>query len=68
MNFKKCPCLLAAILFALIAIVHGWRFFTGVEITIDGSEFPMWPSIVAMVVGGGMSYWLLSACCFKKCK
>lgn len=42
--------LIAAIIFALMAVVHAYRVFTHFQIVAGSHALPMWLSIVAIVV------------------
>ena len=42
--------LIAAIIFALIALAHVYRLFTHFRVAIGRHSLPMWPSIVAIIV------------------
>ena len=44
--------LIAAIIFALMAIVHAYRLLTHFQIIAGSHMLPMWLSIVAIVVTG----------------
>ena len=49
---------LAAILLALIALVHLYRLVRPFEVVVGGTAIPMWVSIVGLVVAGGLSIML----------
>lgn len=38
-------CVVSAVIFALVAIMHLWRYIAGVEVLVGGTALPMWPSI-----------------------
>jgi hypothetical protein len=40
---------------ALVAIVHVLRLLLGWSVTINGSDIPMWVSVVAFVVTAGLA-------------
>jgi uncharacterized integral membrane protein len=44
--------LIAAIIFALMALVHIYRLFTDFQIIAGSHTLPMWVSIVAIIVTG----------------
>ena len=48
--------LTAAIIFAVIALVHLARAVFGWEVTINAYTVPLWFSWVAFIVAGGLSY------------
>jgi hypothetical protein len=44
--------LLAALIFAVIALIHLLRLIFGWVVTIVGADVPMWGSVVALVISG----------------
>jgi hypothetical protein len=44
--------LLAALVFAAIALIHLLRVIFGWMVTIVGADVPMWGSVVALVISG----------------
>jgi hypothetical protein len=46
----------AAIIFALVALLHLLRLVLGWSIVIEGWTVPMWLSWIGLVVAGGLSY------------
>ena len=46
---------LAVLAFALVALAHVLRLAYGWEVTIAGAAVPMWVSIPALVVAGGLA-------------
>ena len=55
MNLKNFA-LLAAVIFAIVALVHLVRVIMGWQIVIDSCTVPMWPSWIALVIAAGLSY------------
>ena len=45
----------ALVIFALVAIAHLLRLLLGWSITFNGTEIPMWVSIVALVIFAGLA-------------
>jgi hypothetical protein len=45
----------AVIIFAIVAVVHLLRFVLGWNANIAGTEIPMWASVVALVIAGGLA-------------
>jgi hypothetical protein len=43
--------------FGLIALLHLVRLFRGWQVTVADYPVPLWPSIIAIVVFGGLSIW-----------
>jgi hypothetical protein len=71
-NQKKCNCrnctsIISGIVFALIAVVHLLRLVLGWSVTMNGSEFPAWPSWIAVGIGAVLAGLNFFSCCCKKC-
>lgn len=49
----------AGAIFALFSVAHVLRLATHLEISIGGQAIPMWPSIIAAIVGAALAVWLL---------
>lgn len=47
---------LAAVIFAIVAIVHLLRALAGLEIDIGGVGIPVWTSWIAAVAAGFLAY------------
>jgi hypothetical protein len=47
----------AAVIFALVALLHLLRLVMGWSVIIDSWTAPMWVSWVGLVVAGGLSYY-----------
>jgi hypothetical protein len=47
---------LAAVIFAIIALLQLLRAVSGFEISVGGEIMPIWPSWVAAVVAGVLAY------------
>jgi hypothetical protein len=45
----------AVIIFAIVAVMHLLRLVLGWNATLDGTEIPMWVSVVALVLTGGLA-------------
>jgi hypothetical protein len=43
------------IILALVAIVHALRVLLGWSVTVNGSDIPMWVSVVAFLVAAGLA-------------
>jgi hypothetical protein len=50
---------IAAVIFALVAIVHTLRMFLGWEVTVNGLAVPMWASVAGLVIAAGLAVMLL---------
>ena len=46
---------LAAIIFAVVALVHLMRIIYGWVVTIVGADVPMWTSVLGLVIAGGLA-------------
>lgn len=47
--------LIAAVMLALVALGHLMRLIFKVEATVGGTSIPMWVSVIATVVAGGVA-------------
>jgi hypothetical protein len=43
------------IILALVAIMHALRVLLGWSVTVNGSDIPMWVSVVAFLVAAGLA-------------
>ncbi len=50
---------IAAVIFAVIALVHILRLFLGWEVTVSGVAIPMWASVAGLVIAAGLAGMLL---------
>jgi hypothetical protein len=50
---------IAAVIFALIALVHILRLVLGWEVTVSGMAVPMWASVAGLVIAAGLAVMLL---------
>lgn len=50
---------IAAVIFALIALMHVLRLFLGWEVTVSGLTVPMWASVAGLVIAAGLAAMLL---------
>jgi hypothetical protein len=55
---RKPASLVATIVFWLIAVAQLLRVLLQVQVTVRGHEIPLWISVVAFVVLGGLGFWL----------
>jgi hypothetical protein len=51
-NFAR----LAAVIFAIIALLQLLRAITGFEIVVGGETMPVWPSWIVAIVAGFLAY------------
>jgi hypothetical protein len=49
---------IAALIFAVMALVHIYRLVTHFQVIIGSHTIPEWVSYVAIVVAGGLAYGL----------
>jgi hypothetical protein len=49
---------IAAVLFALIALIHLLRLFVGVEVVVHGVMVPQWVSIPGFIIAAGLAVML----------
>ena len=49
---------IAAVLLTVVAIAHLLRVLFGIEATVAGTMVPMWVSVAATVVAGGVALML----------
>ena len=48
----------AAVLFAIVALIHLFRLFTHFSVAVNGCEIPLVASAISFVVLAGLSVWL----------
>ena len=49
---------IAAVIFALIALVHAYRLVRGFEVVVDGTALPQWVSVVGVLLAAMMALML----------
>jgi hypothetical protein len=47
--------------FGLVCLVHAWRLVEHFDVRIGSQQIPMWPSAVAALVSGVLSFWMWRA-------
>jgi len=47
--------MIAALIFAIMALLHVYRLFTHFQVVLGSHEIPMWMSYVAIVVAGALA-------------
>ena len=45
----------AVVIFAIVALMHVLRLLLGWDATIAGTGIPMWVSVAALVIAGGLA-------------
>ena len=58
MNSQTLGLRVAGIIFAIFALGHVVRLIKQAEVLVAGNQIPMWVSVVALIVAGGLSLWL----------
>ena len=58
MNSQTLGLRVAGIIFAIFALGHLLRLIKQAEVLVAGHQIPMWTSVVALIVAGGLSLWL----------
>ena len=58
MSSPKAGLRVAAFVFGVMCLGHLWRIWSGLEARIGTLDIPMWLSVGAVVVSGGLSVWL----------
>jgi hypothetical protein len=58
MNSRTVGLRVASVVFGLVCIAQLLRLVTRVEVLVAGHALPLWPSAVAAVVAGILSYWM----------
>jgi hypothetical protein len=58
MNSQILGLRVASIIFGLISLAQLMRLVIHPEVIVAGHEMPLWPSVLAFVIFGGLSIWL----------
>ena len=58
MNSQVFGLRVASIVFGLICLAQLARLVVQPEVVVAGHAFPLWPSVLAVVVMGGLSLWM----------
>lgn len=58
MNSQTQGLRVAGSVFGAMAAAQAARLIIRPRITVSGRQFPLWPSVVAVVVLGGLSVWM----------
>ncbi len=53
----------AGTLFGLMGLAQLGRLVFRPDVMVSGHEFPLWPSVIALVVLGTMSAWMFAVSC-----
>lgn len=57
------PTLIAAIILGIIALIHLLRLILGWAFIVGTLTVPMWPSVIVVIVFGGLSQLLCKEAC-----
>ena len=49
---------IAIVIFSLVAVLHVLRLIFGWEAVINGMSVPMWASVLAIIIAGGLAVML----------
>ena len=58
MNAQVIGLRVAGTIFGLMGLAQLARLIIRPEILVAGYQVPLWPSVIALVIAGGMSCWL----------
>ncbi|PYJ54306.1 MAG: hypothetical protein DME83_00125 [Verrucomicrobia bacterium] len=58
MNSQKTGLRVASIVFALFAVGHILRLIKHAQVTVGTHHAPMWVSVIALIIAGGLSIWM----------
>jgi hypothetical protein len=58
MNSQVLGLRVASIIFGLMSLAQLLRLVIQPEVLVAGHQMPLWPSVLALVILGGLSIWL----------
>jgi hypothetical protein len=58
MNSQTTGLRVASIVFALFAVGHILRLIKHAQVTVGTHHAPMWVSVIALIIAGGLSIWM----------
>ena len=58
MNSQVTALRVASIVFGLMAVAQLARLVIRPEVLVEGYRMPLWPSVLAFVIFGGLSLWM----------
>ncbi|PYK06366.1 MAG: hypothetical protein DME66_04685 [Verrucomicrobia bacterium] len=58
MNSQTAGLRVASLVFALFALGHILRLIKHAQVTIGTHHAPMWVSVIALIIAGGLSIWM----------
>ena len=59
MNTQILGLRVAATIFGVLCLAQLLRLVTRTEVLVAGHQMPLWPSMLAVVIGGGLWLWKL---------
>ena len=62
MNSQILGLRIASIIFGLISLAQLMRLVIQPEVIVAGHHMPLWPSVLAFLIFGGLSIWLWNLC------
>ncbi len=68
MNSQILGLRVASVVFGLAALAQLVRFLIRLEVLVDGCAVPFWPSALAFIILGSLSFWLWKLTCPPKTK
>jgi ABC-type lipoprotein release transport system permease subunit len=63
MNSQSLGLRVSGTIFGLLALAQLMRLLIQPEVLVNGYQIPLWPSVLALVVLGGMSLWMWKLAC-----
>lgn len=58
MNSQTTGLRVASVVFCLMAIAQLLRLLVRPEVLVAGYSMPLWPSVLALIILGGLSVWM----------
>lgn len=58
MNSQILGLRVASVVFGLAALAQLVRFLIRLEVLVDGHAVPLWPSALAFIILGSLSFWM----------
>lgn len=65
---SKAPLYVSGTIFALIALVHFYRFFSHFNLVVGNTPVPYYVNIIGAIVFGALSLWMFMSACPRCCK
>jgi hypothetical protein len=58
MNSQTTGLRVASVVFGLMAIAQLVRLLIRPDVIVEGYSMPLWPSVLALIILGGLSFWM----------